>query len=110
MKAGLTRSASLSDAGPVLYNLSAIVWLSVQIIRAETACYFIFAKTGTVPGAGESIGNRRWTRSVKEKILYSRVRTTQAIVNAIKQKRDIPKVLINASTDGRAARLLLHHD
>ncbi|MDD3654627.1 MAG: TIGR01777 family oxidoreductase [Desulfotomaculaceae bacterium] len=50
--------------------------------------------------AGESIGNRRWTRSVKEEILYSRVRTTQAIVNAIKQKRDAPKVLINASAIG----------
>lgn len=50
--------------------------------------------------AGESTGNRRWTRSVKEKILCSRVRTTQAIVNAIKQKRDIPKILINASAIG----------
>ncbi|MDD4239442.1 MAG: TIGR01777 family oxidoreductase [Desulfotomaculaceae bacterium] len=50
--------------------------------------------------AGESIGNRRWTQPVKEKILDSRVQTTQAIVNAIKQQRVIPKVLINASAVG----------
>jgi len=50
--------------------------------------------------AGESIGNRRWTQPVKEKILDSRVQTTQAIVNAIKQKRVTPKVLINASAIG----------
>lgn len=50
--------------------------------------------------AGESIGNRRWTQSIKEKILDSRVQTTQAIVNAIKQKQVFPKVLINASAIG----------
>lgn len=50
--------------------------------------------------AGESIGNRRWTRPVKEKILDSRVQITQAVVNSIKQQRVIPKVLINASAIG----------
>jgi hypothetical protein len=50
--------------------------------------------------AGESIGNRRWTQPVKEMILDSRVQTTKAVVNAIKQKRVIPKVLINASAIG----------
>ncbi len=50
--------------------------------------------------AGESIGNRRWTQPVKEEILNSRVQITQAIVNAIKQQRVIPKVLINASAIG----------
>ncbi|TEB16676.1 Epimerase family protein [Pelotomaculum sp. FP] len=50
--------------------------------------------------AGESIGNRRWTQPVKEEILNSRVQITQAIVNAIKQQRFIPRVLINASAIG----------
>lgn len=50
--------------------------------------------------AGESIGKRRWTQPVKEKILKSRVQTTQAIVNAIKKQRIIPRVLINASAVG----------
>ncbi|HBC91333.1 MAG TPA: TIGR01777 family protein [Pelotomaculum sp.] len=50
--------------------------------------------------AGESIGNRRWTQPVKEEILSSRVQITQAIVNAIKQQRVLPKVLLNASAIG----------
>ena len=50
--------------------------------------------------AGESIGNRRWTQPVKEKILGSRVQITQAIVNAISEKKVVPKVLINASAVG----------
>jgi len=50
--------------------------------------------------AGESIANRRWTQTTKEKILESRIQTTRAIVNAISQKRVIPKVLINASAIG----------
>lgn len=50
--------------------------------------------------AGESIGNRRWTPPVKEKILQSRVQITQAIVNAIKKQKVVPAVLINASAVG----------
>jgi uncharacterized protein (TIGR01777 family) len=50
--------------------------------------------------AGESIGNRRWTQPVKEEILNSRVQITQAIVNAVKQQRVLPKVLLNASAIG----------
>lgn len=50
--------------------------------------------------AGESIGNRRWTQPVKEEILNSRVQITQAIVNAVKQQRVLPKVLLNASAVG----------
>ncbi len=50
--------------------------------------------------AGESIANHRWTKSVKEKIVYSRMKTTQAVVNAIKDKVLRPKMLINASAVG----------
>lgn len=50
--------------------------------------------------AGESIGNHRWTKSVKEKIFQSRIKTTQAVVNAIKNKVLSPKMLINASAVG----------
>lgn len=49
---------------------------------------------------GESIANRRWTQAVKQKILDSRVQTTQAIVNAIGRMKVAPKVLINASAIG----------
>lgn len=50
--------------------------------------------------AGESIGNRRWSDSVKQEILDSRIRTTVAIVTAINNRTIQPKVLINASAVG----------
>ena len=50
--------------------------------------------------AGESIGNRRWSQSVKEKILKSRIKSTQAIINAIRLNRVNPKILISASAIG----------
>lgn len=50
--------------------------------------------------AGESIGNRRWSNSVKQEILASRIRTTGAIVTAINNRTIQPKVLINASAVG----------
>ena len=50
--------------------------------------------------AGESIGNRRWSNSVKREILGSRIRTTGAIVTAINNRTIQPKVLINASAVG----------
>jgi len=50
--------------------------------------------------AGESIGNRRWTNSVKKEIRTSRIRTTRAIVSAINKGTIQPKVLINASAVG----------
>lgn len=50
--------------------------------------------------AGESIGNRRWSNSVKQEILASRIRTTEAIVTAINNHTIQPKVLISASAVG----------
>jgi uncharacterized protein len=50
--------------------------------------------------AGESIGNRRWSHTVKQEILDSRIKTTRAIVAAINNRTILPKVLINASAVG----------
>ncbi len=50
--------------------------------------------------AGESIGNRRWTNSVKGEIRASRIRTTGAIAAAINEGTIQPRVLINASAVG----------
>lgn len=50
--------------------------------------------------AGESIGNRRWTHSVKEEIRASRIGTTGAIATAIKEGTIQPRILINASAVG----------
>ena len=50
--------------------------------------------------AGESIGNRRWSNSVKQEILASRIKTTRAIVTAINNHIIQPKFLISASAVG----------
>ncbi|MHB1128302.1 MAG: TIGR01777 family oxidoreductase, partial [Bacillota bacterium] len=50
--------------------------------------------------AGESIGSRRWSNSVKQEILASRIKTTRAIVSAINNCTIQPKVLISASAVG----------
>lgn len=55
---------------------------------------------GVINFAGESIGNRRWTDSVKQEILQSRINTTRTIVKAINDGTIKPKVLINASAVG----------
>ncbi len=50
--------------------------------------------------AGEPIAAKRWTTAQKEKIINSRVDATRAIVDAIKQAKRKPSVLINASAVG----------
>lgn len=50
--------------------------------------------------AGKSIGDQRWTDSVKQEILESRIKTTHAIVAAINDRSIQPKVFINASAVG----------
>ncbi len=50
--------------------------------------------------AGESVGQGRWTRARKERILLSRVEATKAIVAAIAGAKKKPKVLINGSAVG----------
>jgi uncharacterized protein len=50
--------------------------------------------------AGEPIAESRWTPQVKQAILDSRVKTTEAIVVAINQANPKPQVLVNASALG----------
>lgn len=50
--------------------------------------------------AGESINAGRWTAQRKDSILQSRIKITQAIVDAIKATPHKPEVLINASAIG----------
>jgi uncharacterized protein len=50
--------------------------------------------------AGESIGNGRWTRRKKARIIGSRVGATRAIVAAIAAARSRPAVLLNGSAVG----------
>ena len=50
--------------------------------------------------AGESIVGGRWTGAKKKRILESRVRTTQALVKAINECKNPPKVFFSASATG----------
>jgi uncharacterized protein len=52
--------------------------------------------------SGETIGNHRWDKKTKEKIISSRVNSTKALVEFIKNQtpEDRPKVFINASAIG----------
>ncbi|HXG53549.1 MAG TPA: TIGR01777 family oxidoreductase [candidate division Zixibacteria bacterium] len=55
---------------------------------------------GIINLAGEPIAARRWTRAQKQKILASRVETTEAIVRAIDKAKNKPAFLLNASAIG----------
>jgi len=50
--------------------------------------------------AGENIGVERWTEKKKERIINSRIKVTTAVVEAIRQAENKPKVLIQASAMG----------
>lgn len=55
---------------------------------------------GIVNLAGEPIAAKRWTEAQKEKIRWSRIESTRAIVGAIDKAENKPKFLINASAVG----------
>lgn len=50
--------------------------------------------------AGESIAGVRWTDSVKERLVQSRVQHTSAIVESMSQSRTKPRVFLSASAIG----------
>jgi uncharacterized protein (TIGR01777 family) len=49
---------------------------------------------------GESINKRRWTNTIKEEILYSRLNSTKEIVSAINNNVLQPDIFINSSATG----------
>ncbi len=49
---------------------------------------------------GESIGAKRWTQTQKARILSSRIDSTRAIVEALRQASRRPRVLVNQSAVG----------
>ncbi|HSK30043.1 MAG TPA: TIGR01777 family oxidoreductase [Candidatus Limnocylindria bacterium] len=55
---------------------------------------------GIVNLAGEPIAAKRWTETQKEKIRWSRIESTRALVGAIAKVANKPKFLINASAVG----------
>jgi uncharacterized protein (TIGR01777 family) len=55
---------------------------------------------GVINLAGESVVARRWTPEQKERLVVSRVGTTKALVEAIKNTRQKPMAFISASAIG----------
>lgn len=50
--------------------------------------------------AGENVGDGLWTKAKKERILSSRIKGTEQIVNAISKLNKPPKILFSASATG----------
>lgn len=62
---------------------------------------------------GESLSGKRWTKSKKEKIINSRIKTTEAVVQAINNAQQKPRVYIQASAIGyygNGGEKILHED
>jgi len=78
---------------------------SVQVkfwnTKAKNDLIDVLATTDAVINlTGESIAAKRWTQRQKEQILSSRMETTQAIIDIIRQAKQKPSVLLNASAVG----------
>jgi len=50
--------------------------------------------------AGESIFGQRWTDEIKKRIMDSRVKTTERLVEAMEKAKKRPKVFVSASASG----------
>lgn len=55
---------------------------------------------GIINLAGEPIANKRWSSEQKDRIRFSRVNTTRALVRAIAKAKNKPKFLISGSAVG----------
>lgn len=73
-------------------RVEAVDWSGIEHLQA--GC------DAVVNLAGESLNSGRWTRARKQAILQSRTQTTRALVHALAQFEQKPRVLINASAVG----------
>ena len=72
----------------------AVTWItSLARIQAESIDYVINL-------AGESIGKGRWTDARKQKLLQSRVETTEQLYRYLTEKNLVPKTIISGSAVG----------
>jgi uncharacterized protein len=91
----LTRNPA--KAGPLPANTRAVQW------DGRTAAGWgslLDGDAGIVHLAGESIAEGRWTAEKKRRIRDSRVESGRAVLEAIKQAREKPRVLLQGSAVG----------
>lgn len=84
---------------------SPVIHENIQIIPYRTTNELTdqlssLALDGIINLAGHPVAGHRWTSSQKKKIYDSRVMTTQAAVNSIRQTNNRPSFLVNASAVG----------
>lgn len=73
-----------------------LTWNPPDLIPSDVIAKF----DAVINLAGEPIAPGRWTKERKERILSSRINTTRALVESMKNARERPKVLISASAIG----------
>lgn len=73
-----------------------LTWTPPELIPSDVIAKF----DAVINLAGEPIAPGRWTKERKERILSSRIYTTRALVESMKNARERPKVLISASAVG----------
>jgi len=76
--------------------IKVVTWSPPKLILAD----IISGIDAIVNLAGESIFGRRWTKRQKDLIRSSRIDTTRAIVESIKNVKQRPRLLISASAVG----------
>ena len=69
-------------------------WSNVNLLEE------LKSSEGVINLAGEPIASKRWTREHCSKLVNSRRLSTQGLINAIKETKSSPKVLINGSAIG----------
>ena len=90
----LSRSSRTSSLPP---KLRTVVWNPADETNIVNEVNGVDA---VINLAGEPLVGKRWTRNQKEKIVKSRIGSTQIIANSIKKASLKPKVFINASAVG----------
>jgi uncharacterized protein len=91
----LTRNPA--KAGPLPANTRAVQW---DGRTAEGWGSLLDGDTGIVHLAGESIAEGRWTSEKKRRIRDSRVESGRAVLEAVRQAREKPRVLLQGSAVG----------
>ena len=91
----LTRDTARS--GPLPPGTRAVQWDGTT---AAGWSHLLDADTGIVNLAGEGIAQGRWSAAKKRRIRESRIRSGQAVLAAIRQARERPRVLLQGSAVG----------
>lgn len=89
-----TRRKTAAHVGAI--HESPLLWTPPDLIPRDVISTF----DAIINLAGEPIASQRWSKERKKRILSSRINTTRALVESIKNTNARPKVLVSASAVG----------